>query len=383
MDSGTRDEGRKDEGTPYEQAPTGQAMNEGVYRPSKAVVCRVSQRRGIKIMANTKILIVEDERIVGEDIKKTLENVGYAVSGIVTSGENAIKSVQDNMPDLVLMDIWLQGDMDGIEAAKQIHDHYNIPIVFLTSCGDTETLNRVKQIELFGYVSKPFEQRELVTNIKMALCQHWIDKKCAKIEEDFMQRFDKSRSMLESTVSTLASAIETRDSYTIGHQARVAQLTCAIAQEMNFKEDDINGIRLAALIHDIGKINVPAEILSKPGQLNNAEFNMIKSHPQIGCEILKGIDFPWPIADIILQHHERLNGSGYPKRLRASNICLEAKILAVADVVEAMSSPRPYRQAHSINATLKEISTNKGVLYEPYVAETCQRLFEKQGFKFD
>jgi putative two-component system response regulator len=333
-------------------------------------------------MANAKILIVEDERIVGEDIKKTLENVGYAVSGIVTSGENAIKSVQDNMPDLVLMDIWLQGDMDGIEAAKQIHDHYNIPIVFLTSCGDTETLNRVKEIELYGYVSKPFEQRELVTNIKMALCKYWIDKKLERSEEDFKQRFSKSRSMLESTVSALASAIEIRDSYTIGHQARVAQLACAIAQEMNFKEDDINGIRLAALMHDIGKINVPAEILSKPGQLNNAEFKMIKSHPQIGCEILKGIDFPWPVADIVLQHHERLNGSGYPKRLRESNICLEAKILAVADVVEAMSSPRPYRRAHSINATLREISTNKGVLYEPYVADTCQRLFEKQGFKF-
>lgn len=333
-------------------------------------------------MANAKILIVEDERIIGEDIKKTLENVGYAVSGIVTSGENAIKSVQDNMPDLVLMDIWLQGDMDGIEAAKQIHDHYNIPIVFLTSCGDTETLNRVKEIEIYGYVSKPFEQRELVTNIKLALCKHWIDKKLERSEEDFKQRFSKSRSMLESTVSALASAIEIRDSYTTGHQARVAQLTCAIAQEMNFKEDDINGIRLAALIHDIGKINVPAEILNKPGQLNNAEFNMIKSHPQIGCEILKGIDFPWPIADIVLQHHERLNGSGYPKRLRASNICLEAKILAVADVVEAMSSPRPYRQARSINATLKEISTNKGVLYEPYVAETCQRLFERKRFKF-
>ncbi len=333
-------------------------------------------------MNKTKILIVEDERIVGEDIKMTLKKSGYSVSGIVTSGENAIKSVQDNIPDLVLIDIKLQGDMDGVEAAKQIHDHYNIPIVFLTSCGDTETLNRVKEIELYGYVSKPFEQRELITNIKLALCKHWIDKKCAKNEEDFMQSFDKSQSMLESTVSALASAIEMRDAYTTGHQARVAQLTCAIAREMNFQKEEINGIRLAALIHDIGKVKVPAEILSKPGQLNNAEFNMIKSHPQVGCEILKDIDFPWPITDIILQHHERLNGSGYPKRLRASNICLEAKILAVADVVEAMSSPRPYRQPHSINATLREISTNKDVLYEPYVAETCQRLFEKQGFKF-
>jgi putative nucleotidyltransferase with HDIG domain len=333
-------------------------------------------------MSKAKILIVEDERIIGEDIKDTLMKSGYSVSGIVSSGEKAIKSVQGNMPDLVLMDIKLQGDMDGIEAAKQIYDHYDIPIVFLTSCGDTETLNRVKAIELYGYVSKPFEQRELVTNIKLALCKYWIDKKCAKNEEDFMQSFDKSRSMLESTVSALASAIEMRDVYTAGHQARVTQLACAIAREMNFQKEEINGIRMAAFIHDIGKIKVPVEILNKPGQLNNVEFNMIKSHPQVGCEILKDVEFPWPIADIILQHHERLNGSGYPKRLRASNICLEAKILAVADVVEAMSSPRPYRQTHSINATLKEISTNKGVLYEPYVAETCQRLFKKQGFKF-
>ncbi len=152
---------------------------------------------------------------------------------------------------------------------------------------------------------------------------------------------------------------------------------------MILSQDKIEGIRITALIHDIGKISILAEILSKPSKLNETEFGLIKNHPKIGYDILRKIDFPWPVAQIILQHHERLDGSGYLNNLKADKILLEAKILGVADVVEAMSSHRPYRPALGIDAALEEISQNKGILYDPEVVDACLKLFKEKGFKFE
>jgi PAS domain S-box-containing protein/putative nucleotidyltransferase with HDIG domain len=202
-------------------------------------------------------------------------------------------------------------------------------------------------------------------------------------ERELQNSYHKLRDTMIATVNTLASTVEMRDPYTAGHQRRVTILASAIAEEIGLTEEQFDGLRLAGLIHDIGKITVPVEILNKPGRISETEFNIIKTHPQAGYNILKEIDFPWPVAQIILQHHERLDGSGYPQGLKDGGIMLEAKILAVADVVEAMASHRPYRPALGIEVALEEITKNRGVLYDPEVTDICQRLFTEKGFTFD
>jgi putative nucleotidyltransferase with HDIG domain len=187
---------------------------------------------------------------------------------------------------------------------------------------------------------------------------------------------------MEATIYTISKIIETRDPYTAGHQNTVSQLSVAIAQEMKLPEDKIEGIRIAALVHDIGKINIPAEILSKPSKLNEMEFSLIKNHPKVGYDILRKIDFSWPVAKIVLQHHEKIDGSGYPQGLKGEKILLEAKIIGVADVVEAMSSHRPYRPSLGIDKALEEISQNRGILYDPEVVDVCLKLFKEKNFKF-
>ncbi|MGA9351628.1 MAG: PAS domain S-box protein [Anaerolineae bacterium] len=205
-----------------------------------------------------------------------------------------------------------------------------------------------------------------------------------RAQEELQQSFKQLRRALEGTVNTLVSAIEMRDPYTAGHQRRVTQLACAIANEMGLPQERIEGLRMAGLIHDIGKINVPAEILSKPGPLTELEYGLIKMHPQTGHDVLNGtIEFPWPLAQIVLQHHERMDGSGYPQGLSGEEIILEARILGVADVVEAMASHRPYRSARGIDEALEEISGNRGVLYDPEVVDTCLKLFTEKGFTFE
>jgi PAS domain S-box-containing protein len=190
------------------------------------------------------------------------------------------------------------------------------------------------------------------------------------------------RQAMGATVQALNKTVEMRDPYTAGHQRRVADLSRAIVKEMDLPKEKIEAIRMAAAVHDLGKIAVPAEILSRPGRLNDSEFSLIKAHPRIGFDILKTIKFPWPIADIVLQHHERLNGSGYPQGLKDKEISIEAKIIGVADVVEAMLSHRPYRRAHPLELALKEINENKGILYEPDVTAICMNLFTTKNYTF-
>ena len=192
----------------------------------------------------------------------------------------------------------------------------------------------------------------------------------------------KLRLVLEGTIKTLTITSEAKDPYTAGHQRRVSDLSRAIAQEMGLPENVVDGIRMAGLTHDIGKIRVPSEILGKPSKLNDIEFQLVKTHPEVGYALLKDVEFPWPVADIVLQHHERINGSGYPKRLKGPDIRIEAKIIAIADVVEAISSTRPYRQSLGVEAALEQISKNRGILYDEKAADACLRLFEEKRFKF-
>lgn len=193
---------------------------------------------------------------------------------------------------------------------------------------------------------------------------------------------DKLIDTLRQTVQAIAQTVEYRDPYTAGHQRRVSELVVAIAEEMGLQKDRIEGMRLGAIIHDIGKIGIPAEILSRPGKLDKHELAIIKSHARIGRDIIKDIDFPWPLAEMVAQHHERLDGSGYPEGVSGSEIILEARILAVADVVEAITANRPYRPAKGLAAALEEIEKNSGTLYDPLVVEACLSVVRNQKYSW-
>jgi len=195
-----------------------------------------------------------------------------------------------------------------------------------------------------------------------------------------LQRLQKT---IKEIIEAMAYIGEVRDPYTAGHQRRVAQLSFDIARSMGLTGEQYEGLTMAAFVHDIGKILVPSDILSKPGKLTKPEFDMLKDHTRIGYEILKTIEFPWPIAKIVLQHHERMNGSGYPSGLNGNQIIIEARILAVADVVEAMSSHRPYRPALGIEKALEEINLNRGTLYDPIVVDACAKLFEDKAYNLN
>ena len=458
------------------------------------------------LMTKTNILVVEDESIVARDIRNMLLGMGYTVAAVVPTGEEAVAVAGDKMPDLALVDVMLQGEMTGVEAADHIYSKYNIPIVYLTAYADESTLQRAKVTEPFGYLLKPFEERELQTTIEIALYkfememklrnrERWlttilqsvgdgvvatdergrirfmnlfaqalsgwkqedaagkelhdvfsiqnettgrqlripVDKilkgqkfqlapevilrskdgsttyvlqnatpireesgeisgialtfsditRSKMVEEELKKSWEKQKSAMEGTVQAMAFTIETRDPYTAGHQRRVTKLACAIAEEMNLSANEKEGVRLAGGLHDLGKIYVPAEILAKPGKLTPVEYNIIKTHPQVGFDILKSIEFPWPIAEFVLQHHERMDGSGYPNGLKGKDIHLEARILAVADVIEAMATHRPYRAALTIEAALDEITSNQENKYDKKVVKACLNVFKKKKFSFD
>jgi PAS domain S-box-containing protein len=211
--------------------------------------------------------------------------------------------------------------------------------------------------------------------------QDITQRKCA--EENLKHTLESLRKAFGATIQVMVSAVETRDPYTAGHQSRSADLSRAIATEMELSQDKIEGLRMAGSIHDIGKLSVPAEILSKPTKLTNLEFSLIKEHARTGYEMLKDVESPWPLAEIVYQHHERMDGSGYPRNLKGDEILIEARIMAVADVVESMASHRPYRPALGLNAALEEIEKNKGILYDDAVADTCLRLFREKGFQLE
>jgi len=201
-------------------------------------------------------------------------------------------------------------------------------------------------------------------------------------EEELLRHAEQLRRTVEGAVLAMSHMVESRDPYTAGHERRVGELATAIGTEMGMAGEELDALRLAGTIHDIGKIAVPAEILSKPGLLSELEFSLIKAHPETGFEILADVDFGQPVAEMILQHHERLDGSGYPRGLKGEEIMAEARILAVADVVEAMSSHRPYRPALGMEAALAEVREHAGEQYDADVVAVCSRLFEEQGFQF-
>jgi HD-GYP domain-containing protein (c-di-GMP phosphodiesterase class II) len=223
------------------------------------------------------------------------------------------------------------------------------------------------------------QRTEELARTNIDLQKELADRKRA--EEELRRTLESLRNAVGATIQVMVAAVEARDPYTAGHQIRSADLARAIAAEMGLSQDQIDGIRMAGSIHDIGKLSIPAEILSKPTKLSKIEFSLIKEHARKGYEMLKDVESPWPLAEMVYQHHERMDGSGYPRNLKGDDILLEARIMAVADVVESMASHRPYRPALGLDAALEEIERNKGILYDAGAVDTCLRLFREKGYE--
>jgi PAS domain S-box-containing protein/putative nucleotidyltransferase with HDIG domain len=439
-------------------------------------------------MEKIRVLVVEDESLVARDIENMVTSQGYEVCGVASTSEEALALAVETRPEIILMDVIIRGSLDGIAVAEKIWESYRIPIIYVTAYADEHTLKRAKITEPFGYILKPFDERELKIAIEMAYYKSrmamklkereewlsallksigdgviatdrsgqitfmnplaekltgWHQEEALKMplrdvfrtvvsrdgeepeiilwakdgekfpieetkmpmadefrktsghvlvfrdissrvrtEKELKESWERLHEALEGTIQAMALTIEIRDPYTAGHQRRVSKLSCAIARALGMPEARVEGLRVAGDIHDIGKIYVPAEILSKPGQITAIEYGIIKTHPQVGFDILKTIKFPWPVAQIVLQHHERLDGSGYPLGVSGDQILKESRILTVSDIVEAMSSHRPYRPARGIDEALEEISKNKGRFYDSDVVDACIKLFRENQFKF-
>jgi putative nucleotidyltransferase with HDIG domain len=304
-------------------------------------------------------------------------------------------------------------EMSGVQFFAQAKDIFPDAVrILLTGYADSDAI--IEAINKGGvhlYFTKPWHEDEILLHIKQSLSKvevladnkrllemvkdknkeltvlnKSLEKKALEKANDLMiqteklkESYKKSQLILDGIVRTLSKIIETRDPYTAGHEDQVAKIACKIAREMKLPDDQISFIHIAATLHDIGKISVPSEILTKPSILSNLEREIIKTHCKVANDVLKNIDFPYPVAEIIYQHHERMDGSGYPRGLKGNEIAIEARIIGVADVIDAMASYRPYRPALGVQAAIDEIVKNKGVMYDPEVVDACLNVYKRSS----
>jgi len=332
------------------------------------------------------ILVVDDEEQVRRMLGRMLQRHGYGFIPAADAAE-ARKCLDDQTFDLVLCDVKMPGE-SGIDLAKDIGAQYeDTAVIMLTAVDDSEVARGAIEAGVYGYILKPFKPNEVIINIRNALRRRDLEMANRSyrrnLERMVEERTVRLRETMEGIIRAMSLTVESRDPYTSGHQQRVAGLAGAMAKEMGFSNDQAQGIRLAGMIHDLGKISVPTDILTKPTRLTDIEFALIKSHSQVGYDILKEIEFPWPIARMVHQHHEKMDGSGYPLGLSGEDILPGARILCIADVVEAMASHRPYRPALGLEKAMEEISANSGKRYDPEAAKVCLRLIGKEGFTLD
>ncbi|MBA3028782.1 MAG: response regulator [Desulfobacteraceae bacterium] len=339
-----------------------------------------------------KILVVDDEEPIRRLISDILEMEGY---DCVTAGnaKEARTCLEQHNFQLILSDINMPGE-SGLDFMRYVFKKYkDIAAIMVTAMEDPQVAEAVFEIGVYDYITKPVSRSSVLISVANALNRRdleisnrsyrdGLEKMVAERTISLEQTMAQLRKAMQGIIHTISLTVETRDPYTAGHQKRVADLAKAIALEMALTDEAVEATYLAGLIHDLGKISIPAEILSKPGKLTQNEFNLIKDHPQTGYDILKDIEFHAPIALMVLQHHERYDGSGYPGGLSNSQTLLESRIIAVADVVEAIASHRPYRAALGIDIALKEISKGVGTLYDPDVAKVCLNLFAGNRFTF-
>jgi putative nucleotidyltransferase with HDIG domain len=326
------------------------------------------------------ILVVDDERDIRETLRQGILLSGYDCMA-AESGLEAMDLLRAHSVDVVISDINMP-EMDGIELLRHIKADFDASVIIMTGYVDDFTYEEIVGLGASDFVQKPVRLKEIVARLQRVLLERLAlhDRNDAMVA--LKNNLDKFQRAMVGIVQAISMAIELRDPYTAGHQLRVAELACAIGRELNLDEDAIYGLRMASVLHDLGKITVPAEILTRPGQLNELEYGIIKNHVQAGYDIIKKIEFPWPLAEIVMQHHERIDGSGYPRGLVGDEIMLEAKILAVADVFETIASHRPYRPSLGINRAIEELNVNKGILYDKGVAAACVLLMEENRFEF-
>ena len=339
-------------------------------------------------MMDKPLILLVDDNPTNLDVLVSTLGQEYRL-GIAKSGEKALDYVRREIPDLILLDIMMP-EMNGFEVCEQLKSDpvtREIAVIFITALDDIERKTRGFEIGAVDYITKPFIAEEVKVRVRTHLAlkqaQAALSLRNATLQETVDQRTAELQHLLEATISVITLMAEIRDPYTAGHQQRVAALSCAIARRMGLSKDTVRTIELAGILHDIGKIRVPIAVINRPGTLLETERELLKVHPKIGYDLLKTIPFPMPVADIVYQHHERMDGSGYPQGLKGDEIMLEARIVAVADVTEAQSSFRPYRPALGLEAALAEISENSGKIYDAKVVETCIAVFKKDGFSFD
>ncbi len=335
------------------------------------------------------VLVLEDSERDFELIKEQLVHAGYTLTISHAETEDTFTALLSQKSwDIILSDFKLP-DFDAF-GALSVRNKLSpgTPFICVSGSIGEEIAIELLKSGAMDYVLKerpgrlPFaiDQALEKTNEKRVIKQNNEDLKVAY--HHLQENQAKLQETMDGIIHVIGHTVELRDPYTAGHQRRVAELASAIGEIMGFSQDWIKGVRMASLIHDLGKISVPAEILSKPTKLTNLEFDMIKLHSQIGYDILKEIDFSWPIAEMVYQHHERLDGSGYPRGLQGTDILPEAKIVGIADVVEAMVSHRPYRPALGVDKALAEIVMNRGVLYDPSAVDACLQLFREMDYQF-
>jgi putative two-component system response regulator len=325
------------------------------------------------------ILVVDDEDLVRDMILQGVKQAGYSCI-TAGNGDEALSLMETNQVDIVIADINMPG-INGIELTKIIKEKFDSNIIIMTGFVKDFSYEDVIAQGASDFIQKPVTLDELELRLQRVLKERIILAERNKAEEENKQALQKLRKAITGTIYAMAMTIEIRDPYTAGHQRRVASLSRAIGKELCLSSLQVEGLGMAGVIHDIGKIAIPSEILSKPANLNKLEYEIMKTHPQVGYDILKSIEFPWPLAEITAQHHERLDGSGYPLGLKENEIIFEAKILSVADVVEAMASHRPYRAAKGIGFALNEISKRRGISFDPQVIDVCLYLFNKKDYK--
>ena len=333
-----------------------------------------------------RILVVDDEIALRDTMGQILEREGHEV---LTAGDvpTAIGLIKASRFDVVLSDIIMPGmtGMELLSAMRDISPHSMT--ILITGQPDLETAMEAVRQGAFDYIAKPVKRDALCRTVENAIRIKVLEDRARDynegLEEQVRIRTEKLRRSLSSTIEVLARTVEVRDPYTAGHQLRVTRLARAITTEMGLSEYQSDAVQMAGLVHDLGKMSVPSEILAKPGVITRAEFELIKQHPQVGYELLRDVEFDWPLADIVVQHHERVDGSGYPKGLSGDDILLEAKVIAVADVVEAMASHRPYRPSLGIDAALEEIAVKKGTHFDPATVDACLRVFRDREFNWE
>ncbi len=327
-------------------------------------------------MEKKRIMVVEDERIVARDLARQLTDLGYDVVATAYSGEEAVEKVGEVRPDLVLMDVVLTGEMDGIKAAERITTLYGTPVVYLTAYADDKTFGRAKLTGPSGYILKPVEKKQLQVTIELALQRQGIE---LNLQKNHARIYGSMKGMIEA----IAETVESRTSYTPGHHERVSGLAVAIAGEMGLTDFQVEGIAMASIIYDIGMVNIPADILQEAGRLEGVKLTMYQTYPEAAYDTLKKIECIWPIADIILQHRECYDGSGFPRGIKGEAILIEARILTVAHALEDLTTHRSYRSAYSLNQALEEISSHSGSRYDPEVVAACLKLFHEKGYKME